>query len=357
MKKKARLAIVIMACGVLFTGRVSAAKRNIEFDLRLYKAVPADGARVFVRWMTAKVKTEGPNVTYFYTGNVKGREERPEEAEIKRVFKIKELEAAAQGHHLIAYDKRSIRLQKSDGAISGWWDGYYGIKGPLLEASLSDGKKYDIRIIPIDDDVSPYRFKLQVHEPAERTVAEHVIGSVLPSVFYVDVEFALSTGETTIIGFADARDTPYFLAIRLERIYDGQEGAAQVGKLPQPPVGAVASGGVTGGIVKSGQPETVRTVAPEYPESCRSKGIEGSVGLEVSVDAQGKPTEVKVLKSAHPDLDKAAVAAVKQWLFKPVVVAGKSKAAVYELTVDFKMKEAGKSDPQSPAQVAGGRGA
>lgn len=36
---------------------------------------------------------------------------------------------------------------------------------------------------------------------------------------------------------------------------------------------------------------------------------------------------------------KAAVAAVKQWLFKPFLAEGEPKAAVYVLSVDFKMKD------------------
>ncbi|MBE3044396.1 energy transducer TonB, partial [Candidatus Bathyarchaeota archaeon] len=67
--------------------------------------------------------------------------------------------------------------------------------------------------------------------------------------------------------------------------------------------------------------------------------VEGSVGLEVSVDAAGRPTDIKIVKSAHPDLEKAAATAVKQWLFKPSLVAGKPKAAVYVMTIDFKMKD------------------
>ena len=97
--------------------------------------------------------------------------------------------------------------------------------------------------------------------------------------------------------------------------------------------------GALPGETKGGQPETVRSIAPEYPESCRSKGIEGSVGLKVSVDAAGRPTDIKIVKSAHPDLDKAAVAAVKQWLFKPLLVEGKPEGAVYVMAVDFKMKD------------------
>ena len=330
MNKKA---ILVFILGILlFGGGLFAIEKHIYFDLRLYKAVPADGATVFIRWKTAKVDAEGPNASYFYTANVKGSNQQAEEAEIKKVFKVRELGAVAQSQHRIEFDPELIRDKRSNDYFMGWWEGYYGMEGPLLEVTLSDGKRYDVRIIPLDVDKAPYRFKLQIHEPAFREAAKGSRGSsgaVVPQVFYVDVEFSLTIGDTTIIGFADSTDTPYFLSIYL----DGVGGKLDIGG--NPPDGIVE---ILPGESKAKQPEMVRILAPEYPESCRSKGIEGSVSMEVSVDAAGRPTDIKILKSAQPDLDKAAAAAVKQWLFKPFLVEGKPKAAVYVMAVDFKMK-------------------
>ncbi|MGA2362974.1 MAG: energy transducer TonB [Candidatus Aminicenantales bacterium] len=334
MKKKA---ILVFILGILLFGSgLFGIEKQVYFDLRLYKAVPADGATVFIRWKTAKVDAEGPNASYFYTANVKGSDQRAEEAEIKKVFKVRELAAVAQSQHRIGFNPDMIRDKKSNDYFIGWWEGYYGIEGPLLEVTLSDGKRYDMRIIPLDVDNAPYRFKLQIHEPPFRTTEKGSqsspggVGASVPQVFYVDVEFSLTIGDTTIIGFADSKDTPYFLSIYL----DGVGGKLDLGG--NHPAGIVE---ILPGEAKAKQPEMVRILAPEYPESCRLKGIEGSVGLEVSVDAAGRPTDIKVVKSAHPDLDKAAVAAVKQWLFKPLLVEGKPKAAVYAMAIDFKMKD------------------
>jgi TonB family protein len=330
MKKKAILAFIL---GILLFGvGLFGIEKHIYFDLRLYKAVPADGATVFIRWKTAKVDAEGPNTSYFYTANVRGLDQRTEEAEIKKVFKVRALAAVAQSQPRIEFDPDLIQNKRSNDYFMGWWEGYYGMEGPLLEVTLSDGKNYDMRIIPLDVDNAPYRFKLQIHEPPFRKIAKGSGGSsgaVVPQVFYVDVEFSLTIGDTTIIGFADSKDTPYFLSIYLDGV------GGKLGVRGNHPDGIV---GIPPRETKAGQPETVRTIAPEYPENCRSNGIEGSVGLEVSVDAAGRPTDIKIVKSAHPDLDKAAAAAVKQWLFKPFLVEGKSKAAVYVMTVDFKMK-------------------
>jgi TonB family protein len=339
MKRKSVFAFILGM--LLFGGGLFGAQTQILFDLSLYKAVPAGGARVFIRWTTSKAQSESQKATYFYTSAAVAQGQG--ENEIKRVFRVQDLERMAMTQAMIKYAPEMIRNGKSDDYFSAWWEGHYAVRGPLLEVTLSDGKKYDIRIIPLDVDNVPYRFKLQIHEPTFRTNEKgpdsslRAVGGVTPSVFYVDVEFSLPMGDTTVIGFADSKDTPYFLSITLDAI---EKTGAKIGipaGAPTAEVGVPAE--VKSGETKIGQPETVRTIAPEYPESCRSKGIEGSVGLEVSVDASGRPTDVKVVKSAHPDLDKAAVAAVEQWLFKPRVVEGKPKAAVYVITVDFKMKD------------------
>jgi TonB family protein len=63
-------------------------------------------------------------------------------------------------------------------------------------------------------------------------------------------------------------------------------------------------------------PVPLHTVAPEYPESAKSEGIQGTVFVKLLVDTTGHVAEAEVLKSAHPDLDKAAVEAARQWEFE-----------------------------------------
>jgi protein TonB len=59
-------------------------------------------------------------------------------------------------------------------------------------------------------------------------------------------------------------------------------------------------------------------VKPVYPSSARRLGVEGTALLSVYVAADGQVTEVQVHESAgHPDLDRAAVDAVRRWRFEP----------------------------------------
>ncbi len=59
--------------------------------------------------------------------------------------------------------------------------------------------------------------------------------------------------------------------------------------------------------------------------------------MEVTVDAEGRPENVKILHGIHPDLDKAAVDAVRKWVFKPLLVNGKPKAVVFNLNILFEL--------------------
>ena len=68
---------------------------------------------------------------------------------------------------------------------------------------------------------------------------------------------------------------------------------------------------------------------PRYPESARTAGIEGVRPLRFVVLADGLVGTVNVEQSAgHPDLDRAAIEAVKTWRFEPAR-RGKEAVAVW----------------------------
>lgn len=62
---------------------------------------------------------------------------------------------------------------------------------------------------------------------------------------------------------------------------------------------------------------------PKYPELARTRGIEGSVTVEYTIDTRGRVASVKVTKpSGSSELDKAAVDAVNSRKYKPAVQGG-----------------------------------
>ncbi len=66
----------------------------------------------------------------------------------------------------------------------------------------------------------------------------------------------------------------------------------------------------------SDKPEVLRKVEPQYPELARKAGIEGMVVVKVLISTKGDVEKVEVVKS-HPMLDDAAIAAARQFKFKP----------------------------------------
>ncbi len=66
--------------------------------------------------------------------------------------------------------------------------------------------------------------------------------------------------------------------------------------------------------------ERIEYVAPKFPSSVRNRGITGWVELEFTVLADGSTTNVVVTNSApRRTFDNAAMTAVGQWRYKPVV--------------------------------------
>lgn len=66
------------------------------------------------------------------------------------------------------------------------------------------------------------------------------------------------------------------------------------------------------------EPATVLTrVEPQYPDLPRRAGIEGTVELEVSIDAKGKVTDVEVVRGLPLGLSDAAADAVRKWTYRP----------------------------------------
>ena len=102
---------------------------------------------------------------------------------------------------------------------------------------------------------------------------------------------------------------------------------------PGPP--AVAPGALT----RTAIPRGGYQITPSYPATARQRGIEGTALLSVFVDADGRVGEVVVKQSAgHPDLDRAAVDAVRRWRFEPARRGTDTVAMWVELPVAFQLR-------------------
>lgn len=85
-------------------------------------------------------------------------------------------------------------------------------------------------------------------------------------------------------------------------------------------------------------PVVVKQVRATYPATAKDAHITGVVLLESVVAPDGTVRSIKVLKSVDKTLDRAAVAAMKQWQFKPGVKDGKPVAVRIRTEITFSLK-------------------
>lgn len=87
-------------------------------------------------------------------------------------------------------------------------------------------------------------------------------------------------------------------------------------------------------------PTPVSKLQPNYPSSLLSKGIGGRVIIVCVVDEKGQVVSTSIRQSAgHPDLDKAAIAAVTKWKFKPATKGGRPTRASCTVPFNFEVRK------------------
>lgn len=84
-------------------------------------------------------------------------------------------------------------------------------------------------------------------------------------------------------------------------------------------------------------PQKIREAAPVYPELAKHAHVQGAVVVRCVIDATGHVANVEVV-SGHPMLAEAAVAAVRQWLYKPTLLNGTPVAVEMLVTLQFHLR-------------------
>lgn len=86
------------------------------------------------------------------------------------------------------------------------------------------------------------------------------------------------------------------------------------------------------------KPILVYKVDPQYPEEARQGKLEGVVVLKALIDQEGGVKGLAVVNDAEPVLAEAAMAAVRQWRYKPATDEDNVAIAVnLTITVQFRL--------------------
>lgn len=79
---------------------------------------------------------------------------------------------------------------------------------------------------------------------------------------------------------------------------------------------------------------------PSYPKSAVEQRQVGVVDLRVEVDAQGQPTDVRVLRATNPGVfDAVSIAAARSWTYRPAMRKGKPVAGAVKIPITFAMDD------------------
>jgi protein TonB len=90
-------------------------------------------------------------------------------------------------------------------------------------------------------------------------------------------------------------------------------------------------------ILHTTGPRVIHKVEPEYTEEARKAHIEGTVVLSATVDTDGVPEDIQVLRRLGKGLDESAYKCLQQWRFKPATSHGEPIAQKITVEVNFRM--------------------
>jgi protein TonB len=127
-----------------------------------------------------------------------------------------------------------------------------------------------------------------------------------------------------------------------EGMEEGVEGGV-VGGVPGGVLGGVIGGTGTGPVPPplpvrdpDRPPRPIRMTKPIYPQEAFIKKVEGTVVLEILIDAEGRVVRARVLHSV-PLLDAAAAESVRQWLFAPAIKGGRPVPTLAQAPISFRI--------------------
>jgi len=133
----------------------------------------------------------------------------------------------------------------------------------------------------------------------------------------LSTDIVIPEGKTATLGFSDSEEKIFFLT--LHRGPNQKSADKDVQRLPK----------------KWKGPKLIKKVNPVYPPEARQAGVEGAVILEATIDIQGKVADIRVLKGDNDLLNKAAIEALGQWEYDPLIVDGKPMRFVITVTIRF----------------------
>jgi periplasmic protein TonB len=125
--------------------------------------------------------------------------------------------------------------------------------------------------------------------------------------------------------------------------YGGGGSGGGIGKGTGNGIGEGTGGGFGGGAYHPGNgcvnPSPIKSQDPKYTSDAMRAKLQGDVELDVVVLKNGTVGDVRVTKSLDTQfgLDKEAIAAAKQWVFRPATCQGARVDMLVTLSIEFRL--------------------
>lgn len=277
MKKRHLFYFCLIGLFVLSAPLRATVEGDILLQLRFYEGVrgPKPAEVKVVTSYTLRPLFVGNFITE------KGLQE--EEAELKRVFNLKNLAVLVQTQWSWGQDKTEKRFQMM----------------------VLNGHEFLLQVVKL---AASDAFQVQVIDQGAKEKRA-----------LLDSKIVLPAGKVSVFGFEDSLSQPYFLAMQR------QADAASIKEADLQLVSKPETISI---------PKILKKVDPIYPEKMLSAGVDASVTLKVDVDKEGKVWIVQAF-SEENEFVKAAIAAIKQWQIEPLVIDGKAQPQAFTCTVNF----------------------
>ena len=271
------------------------------------------GTRVQGKDLPKAVTASYPSMKYLLSVNLKTEHKNSEEesAALKKIFNLSDIRLLTE---------TVLTWNESDP------------KGASHFFRL-DGREFTIRVTRDMGKKPGLAFRIVVNETPQEAAAAGKGESRKPEPEkgnLLETEFVFPKVKSLILfGFEDKEGNPSFVSLSFAGGVVGGVVGGPIHSSVFAPVRAV-------GDVKA--PKLVHMVEPIYPDEAKKMGIEGTVILECTTDEKGKVIGTRLLRSI-PQLDQAAIDAVRQWVYEPVVISGKPIKIAFTITVRFDLRD------------------
>lgn len=92
-------------------------------------------------------------------------------------------------------------------------------------------------------------------------------------------------------------------------------------------------------VAQRTNPRVVYRVEPKYTDAAREAKVSGVVLMSVTIDIEGMPSKIVVVRPLGYGLDEKAVEALSQWRFEPATEDGKPIPVRANVEMNFRLSE------------------